>query len=207
MVRLNASMLARGEAALLASAVMAIGSGCAGGLYAEPASNVEAPPVVAGPVADDGDVVYVQDAPVVDIETYPSVLYGGVTVYYVGGRWYHRDPRGWAYYRREPTELGRQREEHFGRDHDPRWGDQRAAEHQGPGERAVQPAERRGATEAQPPDRNKAAPVQARREETRPAATAPRRRGQAPVTAPKPAPNAKKRSPTPAPGPTRSERR
>lgn len=84
-------------------------------------ASIEGPTLAAGAVQNDGDAVYVQDSPVVDVETYPGVVYGGAYVYYVDGRWYQRGPRGWEYYRQEPPELGRRREEHRGRDHDPRW--------------------------------------------------------------------------------------
>ena len=117
MIRLDARIFARGSSAVLATAVMACSSGCTGRVYAGPA-NVEAQPLVVGPVEEDSDVAYVQDPPVNDIESYPTVFYGGVQVYYVGGYWYHRGPRGWAYYRQEPAELGRQRQEHWQRDHE-----------------------------------------------------------------------------------------
>jgi hypothetical protein len=55
---------------------------------------------------------------VVDIEAYPSVVYGGATVYYVGGAWYRRGPNGWGRYRVEPTGLARVRVAHGG---DARW--------------------------------------------------------------------------------------
>jgi len=152
MIRLEARVFARGSSAVLASAVMACCAGCTGQVYAGPANpaNVEVQPLVAAPVEDDGDVVYVQDPPVVDIESYPTEFYGGVQVYYVGGYWYHHGPRGWAYYRQEPPELGRERQAHWQRDHDQRWADQRGGEHGG---QAQQPEQRPGVTEAQPPDR------------------------------------------------------
>lgn len=143
MTRLNSRAFARNNCALLGSALLALGAaaGCAGGAYAEPA-NVEGQVVVVGPPQDEGSVVYVEEAPVVDIETYPTVVYGGVNVYYVEGRWYQRGPRGWGYYREEPRELGRQREERSGRDHDPRWGNQRGPEQRAPQERAAVPEQR-----------------------------------------------------------------
>ena len=92
--------------ALLASSVVAAAGGCTAGAYAG-SPNVEGAVVAE----DDSEVVYVETPPVVDIESYPVVVYGGVDVYYVEGRWYHRGPRGWAYYRQEPAELGRQERE------------------------------------------------------------------------------------------------
>jgi hypothetical protein len=157
-------------------------------------------------------VVYVQDAPAVDIETYPSVLYGGVAVYYVGGHWYQRGPRGWAYYRQEPPELGHQREEHWGRDHDPRWAYQQGVEHRRQGERVLPAAPRPGVTEAQPPDhRVPLAPSAQLRREGMPAPPAPvarprRREETAAPSAPKRAPG-DRRSPVAAPVSTPPERR
>jgi hypothetical protein len=114
---------------LVTSAVVGFGVGCSGWVAAGPAPApapapvvyAAPPPVAAAPVDDNGDVVAVADPPVADIEAYPSVVYGGATVYFVDGRWYRRGPRGWAYFRHEPVELGRQREEHARRD--PRWGE------------------------------------------------------------------------------------
>ena len=54
-------------------------------------------------------VVYVQSAPVVDIESHPRVYYRGSYVYYVDGRWYAPSRRGWVYYRSEPRDLVRYR--------------------------------------------------------------------------------------------------
>lgn len=54
-------------------------------------------------------VAYVEATPSVEIETYPHVVYEGVNVYYVEGRWYRRGARGWVYYREEPPALARQR--------------------------------------------------------------------------------------------------
>ncbi len=75
-------------------------------------------PVVVATTDVDTDLVYDPQGPVDDIEGYPSVVYDGVTVYYVEGRWYRQGRGGWGYYRDEPRELGRQREMH---DRDPRW--------------------------------------------------------------------------------------
>jgi hypothetical protein len=59
---------------------------------------------------DPAPVGYVETtAAPVDIETYPSVVYEGQPVYFYGDRWWHRDGRGWTYYRDEPGELRRQR--------------------------------------------------------------------------------------------------
>ncbi len=165
-----------------AAAVIALGAGCTGRVYAGP-GNVESAPVVAGTAEDDGEVIYVQGPPVVEIDTYPSVFYGGVNVYYVDGLWYHQGPRGWSYYRQEPPELGRQREDHYGRDHDGRWADPRAAP-----QRVPPPAQRPGVAEVQPPDR-RAPPAETRREGA-PAATyapaaQPRREGPPATSAPK----------------------
>jgi len=44
-----------------------------------------------------------------DIYGYPRTYYGGTYVYLVDGRWYRPTDRGWMVYRREPTELGRER--------------------------------------------------------------------------------------------------
>jgi hypothetical protein len=170
-------MLAPIRNALLASAFAT--SGCAGAVSAEP-PNVEGQAVVSGSVGYDDDLMYVNAPPVVDIEAYPFVTYGGVNVYYVDGLWYRRGPRGWAYYRQEPGELGRQREAHWGRDHDPRWGVRAGAE------------SRSGVTEAQPRDNRgtpSAIPQQRRRPQDRQAHPTTRRaptvrRGPAPATAP-----------------------
>jgi hypothetical protein len=143
----------------------------------------------------------VQAAPAEDMGSYPSVMYGGVDVYYVGGRWYQRGPRGWAYYRQEPRELGRQREEHFGRDHDPRWSDQRGAANRGQPAHGAPPAQRAGVTEAQ--GREHAGPIEPARGARPPGAQAPgkvapaaqpRRKQVAPAPTPKRAPV--KRAPT-----------
>jgi hypothetical protein len=46
----------------------------------------------------------------VNIQTYPSVTYGGHPNYLYGGRWWYRGNGGrWVYYQREPPELYRQR--------------------------------------------------------------------------------------------------
>lgn len=206
MNRLEARTFARCSSAVLASAVMACCAGCAGRVYAGPANpeNLEVQPLAAAPVEDDSEVVYVQDPPVVDMETYPTMFYGGVQVYYVDGYWYHRGPRGWAYYRQEPADLGRQRQEHWQRDHDPRWAEQRGGDHRG--------QDNRGVTEAQPPDRRAPPPLPPpppralpRREE-RPAPPAPvvePRRVEAPTPAPTVQPRRKQTPPPPPPPPRR----
>jgi hypothetical protein len=212
MPQLRPRVLSRASSAVLASAVMAFGAGCAAPVYAGPA-YVEGAPVVAGPAQDYGEVVYVDAPPVADIEAYPTIYYGGVSVYYVSGRWYQRGPRGWGYYRQEPPELGRQRQEHWQRDHDQRWADQPGPEHQRQEERAPQSPATRGVTEPQPPDR-RAPPTEPRRENV-PAPPAPqaqphRERAPAPPAptaqphhrdeAPSPHPDAKGRPPVePAP--------
>ncbi len=203
MTRLDTRKVARGGGSAFAVAVIALGAGCTGRVYAGTA-NVEGPPVAVGTVEDDGDVVYVQGPPVVEVDTYPSVWYGGVNVYYVDGLWYQQGPRGWAYYRQEPPELGRQREERSARDHDARWVQPRGAvhrNHDGPS----QPAQRSGAAEAQVEHR---APTEQARGEERPeAAGQPRGRGE--TSAPHPAPRRTapaKRAPVHSAAPTRPER-
>jgi hypothetical protein len=164
MYRPSSSTFTFVSSAVIACSAVALGAGCAGQVH--PASpDVEGTSVVAGPAENDGDVVYVDAPPVVDIQAYPTVSYGGADVYFVGGLWYRRGPRGWAYYRREPPDLGRQRQEHLQRDHDQRWAAQpAAAEHRVQNERVTQtPASRPGVTEAQPPER-RAQPEQPRRE-------------------------------------------
>ncbi len=147
-----------------ASAFATAGVGCTVGEYAGTA-------VVDGPPEDDGDVVYVPAPPVAEIETYPAVPYGGVSAYYVDGRWYRQGPRGWAYYRQEPSALARHREEHWARDHDARW----AARPLPPG-RAQDPRiapPRPGVTEMQPEDR-RVEPEPRRETRARPASEASR---------------------------------
>jgi hypothetical protein len=105
---------------LLSAAGLALALATAPGCEAEvtPAgAPVGYAETTAGPGAPD-DVIYEQDAPVVDIDAYPTDTYGGVTVYYVGGTWYRHDERGWGRYRQEPPELAHTREAHAS---DPRW--------------------------------------------------------------------------------------
>jgi hypothetical protein len=60
---------------------------------------------------DPEPVGYVEvTAAPVDIETYPSVVYGGQPVYFYGDHWWYRDGGRWTYYHDEPAELHRQRE-------------------------------------------------------------------------------------------------
>jgi len=203
--RINARMVARGWSALVASAVLASGAGCTAHLYTEPAAGptyVETapPPAVAVSPPVDAEVVVDPEPPVVDIETYPSVVYEGFPVYYVGGRWYRRGPHGWAHYRQEPAELGRQRAVH---EREPRWVHARDVPQRGQ-ERVAPPPYRPGVAEPQAPDRRgphePLAPPQ--REETRvPVAPQHREETRAPVaprrqeeTKPEPAP---KRAPAP----------
>src|SRR5689334_18647637 len=54
-------------------------------------------------VTADEDVVVAAEP--VNIYAYPHTEYRGETVYYVDGRWYHRNAGRWAYYRQEPPEL------------------------------------------------------------------------------------------------------
>jgi hypothetical protein len=130
---------------LLSAAVALVApmaTGCTGEVTTEPAYAVAPPPPPPPAVADD--VVYDVQPPVVDIEAYPSVVYGGATVYYVGGAWYRRGPNGWGRYRVEPAGLARARVAHA---RDARWvreGEPRPAP---PGAAEIQrpprPAERR----------------------------------------------------------------
>ena len=198
----------------LASSVIALCAGCAGRAYVGPAS-VEGPPVVAQGVDGngDGDVVYVDGPPVVDFETYPTLFFGGDSVYYVGGLWYQHGPRGWAYYRQEPVELGRQREERWGRDHDARWAGSRETPSGQEEQRRGAPAPRVGATEAQPAERpappqavapRAVAPRAVAPQAVAPQPVAPPRRKPPPeAIAPKRAPRARTAPPPPAPPPER----
>ncbi len=135
---------------LLATAMATLATGCEAGISGSAGapvvetSQVEVAPVVVASGDVDADVVYEPQPPVVDIETYPYVVYGGVNVYFVGGRWYRHGGDGWGYFRNEPPELGRQREMH---DHDARW--TRAAQARG----RMEP-ERAGAAEHPAPERS-----------------------------------------------------
>jgi len=140
--------------ALLATAMATIAAGCQAGItgtadgpaIAGAPQGAPPPPVVAS--ADvDADLVYDPNGPVDDIEGYPSVVYGGVAVYFVEGRWYRHDRGGWGYFRNEPPELGRQREMH---DRDARWGRAPEATPRAAPERPGV-AERQGPEHATPP--------------------------------------------------------
>ncbi len=96
--------------ALVGGAMVA---GCTGQVTAEPV-YAPAPP----PPAAEEDVVYDAEPPVVDIEAYPSTVYGGVSVYYVNGFWYRRGPHGWGRFRVEPPGLARVSIAHA---HETRW--------------------------------------------------------------------------------------
>jgi hypothetical protein len=111
----------------------------ASGTYAE----TEAAPG-PDPFAADADIVYDEPPPVDDIEAYPSIVYEGAPVYFIGGLWYRRDAHGWGAYRHEPGELARQRAQH---ERDPRWVQAR--------QRAPQPANRAERVERRPPIENR----------------------------------------------------
>lgn len=140
--------------------VTALASGCYGQVTAEPAyapapppppapvvvSEAPPPPAAPQPPAEE-EVVYEAQPPIVNIEAYPSVVYGGVTVYYVGGVWYRRGPNGWGRYRVEPPGLARERRAHaadvrWRREGEPRPAPPGAAEIQRP-ERPARREERR----------------------------------------------------------------
>jgi hypothetical protein len=91
-------------------------TGCTAQVTSEPAYAPGPPPppvfVSEAPPPDSEEVVVDVEPPVVNIEAYPSAVYGGVTVYYVGGVWYRRAPHGWARYRDEPPGLARVRVAH-----------------------------------------------------------------------------------------------
>ena len=133
--------------AAIGSAVLAFGASCAAGFTAGRSAAVDHPsrlsPAVAASSDVDADLVYDPDGPADDIVGYPSVVYGGVTIYFVEGRWYRYGRDGWGYLRSEPAELARVREMH---EREPRGatpprtsgpGEPESpgvAEHQGPGE-------------------------------------------------------------------------
>jgi len=104
--------------------VGAMGAGCTAEVTSEPAYAPAPPP--PAPVAEE-EIVYDVEPPVVDIEAYPSAVYGGVTVYYVGGVWYRRGPSGWGRYRVEPPGLARVRVAHAHETHWARQGQPRPA--------------------------------------------------------------------------------
>lgn len=149
------SLHARLFSALLATAMAALAAGCEAGITgtaAGPAVDLQpqggAPPVVVASADVDTDLVYDPNGPVDDIEGYPYVVYGGVNVYFVEGRWYRHGQGGWGYYRNEPPELGRQREMH---DHDARWTRSAAAAQPRTAPERPGVAERQGPERAAPP--------------------------------------------------------
>lgn len=209
MIRVNARIVARSCSALAVSAVLASGAGCAP-VYSEPAAGpgyvqtappppvAEAPPVVveSPPAQVDAEVIYEPQPPVVDIESYPSVMYEGAPVYYVGGRWYRHGPRGWAYYRQEPVDLGRQRVAH---EREPRWVQARDVPLRGAERVAPQPP-RPGVAEPQGSEHRETIAPQERHETTVPGATPLREETKAPVVPPNKGPTKpqpKKRAPAP----------
>ncbi len=102
--------------ALLGSVALACVAGCAAGFTADRSATVNRParlaPAVVASSDVDADLVYDPDGPADDIVGYPSVVYGGVTIYFVEGRWYRYGRDGWGYLRKEPAELARVREMH-----------------------------------------------------------------------------------------------
>jgi len=176
-LRCRAVVLVRN--AVYVSTIATVGAGCTEQVYATT-------PVVEGPAAVDSDVdvVDVPAPPVAEIETYPAATYQGVNVYYVDGRWYRRGPRGWAFYRQEPPPLASHRQEHWEREHDPRWAPRPAPParveeprvappRQGMGVTEVQPSERR--VQPEPPRRETVPPPQARPPAPAPASPPPPR--------------------------------
>jgi len=169
---------------LIAVAASLFGVGCA----PVEAQSLGPPPAygeatATGPDGVSADVAYDQAPPVDDIETYPSVVYEGVPVYYVGGMWYRHDSRGWGAYSREPQELARQRGQH---ERDPRWvqaGERHPQQGSRPGAAERQPAQQ-GVTERQPaqsrPQESSRAAVQGH-PATAPAAQPPQRKKVQPV--------------------------
>lgn len=141
---------------ILLSSAIALGvavTGCAARLESEPVVASAGPPPPAPvvvseapppPPAVDDDLVYDVEPPAVNVELYPSVVYEGTTVYYVGGVWYRRGLRGWARYRAEPEGLTRVRVAHGG---DARWAHEGAPRPPAPGaaemQRRSRPAPRR----------------------------------------------------------------
>lgn len=89
--------------------MLACGAGCASHFTVDRSGL---PPAASASPDVDADLVYDPDGPADDIVGYPSVVYGGVTVYFVEGRWYRYGREGWGYLRSEPAELARLREMH-----------------------------------------------------------------------------------------------
>jgi hypothetical protein len=84
------------RSSLCAAGVIAVAVSAMAGCYA-----TAEPPAV--------DYADTTSAPV-DIDTYPSVVYGGQPVYFYGDHWWYRDGARWSYYRDEPAELHAQRD-------------------------------------------------------------------------------------------------
>jgi hypothetical protein len=131
--------------AAFALAIATVGVGCVAQIDAGSAAT-------EGPAADDYDVAYVPAPPVADIETYPVAIYQGASVYFVDGRWYRHGPRGWAYYRQEPPALASERQQHWGREHDPRWAPRPAPPARAQEPHVAPPPPGVGVTEIQPHD-------------------------------------------------------
>jgi hypothetical protein len=168
--------------------------------YAQTTAGPPGPPDPPGPEivgGGGGDIVlYEQDAPVIDIDTYPTAVYGGVTVYYVGGMWYRHDDRGWGYYRQEPPDLARQRESHAS---DPRWVAARERPRQPSPQRSQRGAEPQRGEEPRPaavPEHEAARPEVRPEEATHPAA-------EPKAGAPAAQPTVKRPAPRPKPEPER----
>jgi hypothetical protein len=156
-------MIARARLPLLCSALLA--AACAGeATYSEPppASPTYVQGATVAAPADDqasAEIVYVDEPPVVDVETYPSVEYEGTTVYFVGGYWYRHGPHGWGYLRSEPPTLARARVEHQA---DARW----TRAQQAPAPRPARPPEAR-TPEARTPEPPREPPREIPREPSR----------------------------------------
>jgi hypothetical protein len=88
-------------AACVAVVAVAMQGGCAAHVYADPG--------VASPEPEGDDAIVSVETVPPNIEVYPHYYYGDGYAYYVDGRWYHRGPHGWGYYRQEPVALQRQR--------------------------------------------------------------------------------------------------
>ncbi|WP_197040932.1 hypothetical protein [Chondromyces apiculatus] len=79
------------------------GTGCVATVGPEPVYVAS-----SGAVYSDGDIAYADTVPA-DIYAYPTIVYGGVNVYWVNGYWYYPYAGRWAMYRSEPPFLYRQR--------------------------------------------------------------------------------------------------
>jgi hypothetical protein len=198
-------------------------SACAGeATYAEPppasptyvqGATVAGPVDVQGSAEGSAEVVYVDDPPVVEIETYPSVVYEGTTVYFVGGFWYQRGPRGWGYFRNEPPTLAHERVEH---QTDARWVHAREAPpprqarapeapREGAPRADVRATQEQGRPEPQAPRPEEARPSDERAQAAKPAeAKKPGEGDETPApAAPKKRPAAKRAAPPPHAQPER----